>query len=57
MAVNNIYSASSLMRLTGLGGSGLDTDTIVKQLMAARKNTTEQALPKETACRVETGCV
>lgn len=33
MAVNNINS--SLMRLTGLGGSGLDTDTIIANLMKA----------------------
>lgn len=37
MATNGINSASSLIRLTGLGGSGLDTDTIVKQLMTAEK--------------------
>ena len=37
MAVNNINSFSSTMRLTGLGGSGLDTDTIVKQLMNAER--------------------
>lgn len=37
MAANSINSASSLMRLTGLGGSGLDTDSIVKQLMTAEK--------------------
>lgn len=37
MAVNGIYSSISKMRLSGLGGSGLDTDTIVKQLMDAEK--------------------
>jgi flagellar hook-associated protein 2 len=37
MATNSINSTSSLLRLTGLGGSGLDTDTIVKQLMTAEK--------------------
>ena len=37
MATNSINSTSSLMRLTGLGGSGLDTVSIVKQLMAAEK--------------------
>lgn len=37
MATNGINSTSSLLRLTGLGGSGLDTDTIVKQLMTAEK--------------------
>jgi flagellar hook-associated protein 2 len=36
MATNSINS-SSLMRVSGLGGSGLDTDSIVKQLMAAEK--------------------
>lgn len=37
MAVNNINSYSSTLRLTGLGGSGLDTDNIVAQLMKAEK--------------------
>lgn len=37
MAVNNINPWNSTMRLTGLGGSGLDTDTIVKQLMDAER--------------------
>ncbi len=38
MAVNYIDAYSSnRLRLTGLGGSGLDTDTIVKQLMSVEK--------------------
>ncbi len=37
MATNSVNSTSSLLRLTGLGGSGLDTDSIVKQLMTAEK--------------------
>jgi flagellar hook-associated protein 2 len=37
MATSSINSSSSLLRLTGLGGSGLDTDSIVKQLMTAEK--------------------
>ncbi len=37
MAVNNINSYSSTLRLNGLGGSGLDTDTIVSQLMKAER--------------------
>ncbi len=37
MAVNNINPWNSTMRLTGLGGSGLDTDAIVKQLMFAER--------------------
>lgn len=37
MAVNNINSTISRMRLTGLSGSGIDTDTMVKQLMDAEK--------------------
>ena len=37
MAIDSINLWNSRMRLTGLGGSGLDTDTIVKQLMSAEK--------------------
>ena len=37
MAVNNINYFNTTMRLTGLGGSGLDTDSIVEQLMNAEK--------------------
>ncbi|MEN6313410.1 MAG: flagellar filament capping protein FliD [Clostridiaceae bacterium] len=37
MAINGVNSTRSLLRLTGLGGSGLDTDTIVSQLMTAEK--------------------
>lgn len=37
MAVNNINPWNTTMRLTGLGGSGLDTETIVKQLMDAER--------------------
>ena len=37
MSANRINSTNSALRLTGLGGSGLDTDTIIKQLMTAEK--------------------
>ena len=37
MAMHRVDSTNSLMRLSGLGGSGLDTDSIVKQLMSAEK--------------------
>jgi flagellar hook-associated protein 2 len=37
MAVSSVNSYTSLMRLTGLGGSGLDTEAIVKQLMSAER--------------------
>ena len=37
MATNSINTSSSLMRLSGLGGSGLDTESIIKQLMTAEK--------------------
>ena len=37
MAINNINAYASRLRLTGLSGSGLDTDTIVSQLMNAEK--------------------
>lgn len=37
MAINGINSLNTTMRLTGLGGSGLDTDAIVEQLMTAEK--------------------
>jgi len=37
MAVNNINAYASRLRLTGLSGSGLDTDTLVSQLMRAEK--------------------
>ncbi|NJD02994.1 MAG: flagellar hook-associated protein 2 [Ruminiclostridium sp.] len=37
MTVNNIASYTSRFRLSGLGGSGLDTDTVVTQLMNVEK--------------------
>lgn len=36
MAVNNIYSTSSLLRFSGLA-SGLDTDSIIKSLMSVER--------------------
>lgn len=37
MAVNGYNPYSTRMRISGLGGSGLDTDTIVSQLMRAER--------------------
>ena len=37
MATNSVNSISNLMRISGLGGSGLDTDSIVKQLMKSER--------------------
>jgi flagellar hook-associated protein 2 len=37
MAINGLNSTSTFMRLSGLGTSGLDTDSVVSQLMKAER--------------------
>lgn len=37
MATNSVNSVSNTLRISGLGGSGIDTDAIVKQLMTAER--------------------
>ena len=49
MAINSLNLMNSRMRLTGLGGSGLDTDTIVKQLMDAERIPLTRLLQKKQA--------
>jgi Flagellar capping protein len=46
-SVNSNTTTSSRMRLTGLGGSGLDTDTIITQLMKTERIPLDKLLQKK----------